>query len=71
MSNPRDELRSIEESIRHDAALVKELEDRKASLDPGDPVVDQLSLRIERLAQAMQGKAAAERELSEEIKTTR
>ena len=71
MSNPRDDLRSTEESIRRDADRVKELEDQKSALDPADPRVEQLSVQIERLAGGLRGKAAAERELSEQVKTAR
>jgi hypothetical protein len=70
MSKPSDDLRSTEESIRRDAEQVESLEDEKAALDPADPQVPQLSERIEELATGLQGKAAAERELSEEIQAT-
>lgn len=68
MSNPRDDLRSTEESILRDAELVRVLEARKAALDPTDPRVEQLSQQIEHLATALLGKTAAERELSKEVK---
>jgi hypothetical protein len=67
MSNPRDDLRSTEESIRRDAERVALLEEQKASLDPTDPRVAHLSERIERLADGLHGKAAAEREIVREI----
>jgi hypothetical protein len=69
MSNPRDDLRSTEESIRRDAERVKALEDEKAALDPADPRVEHLSEEIERLATVLQGKTAAERELVEEVRS--
>ena len=68
MSNPRDDLRSTEESIRLDAKRMQVLEEHKAALDPADPRVERLSVEIERLANALQGKAAAERELALEIR---
>lgn len=68
MSSPQDDLRSTEESIRRDAQQVQVLEEQKASLDPADPRVERLSEQIERLATGLQGKAAAERELSREVK---
>lgn len=71
MSSPQDDLRSTEDSIRRDAELVKTLEDQKAALDPADPRVEQLSIRIERVAIGLQGKTAAERELSREISASR
>jgi hypothetical protein len=43
------------------------LEDEKASLDPSDPLVAQLSERIERISIDLQAKAAAERELVDEV----
>ena len=67
MPSPREDLRSTEESIRRDAEQVKMLEDEKASLDPSDPLVAQLSERIERISIDLQAKAAAERELVDEV----
>lgn len=69
MSNPEDDLRSTEESIRRDAKRVEELETLKASLEPTDPLVERLSEQIERLATRLQGKAAAERELVDELQS--
>ena len=54
MSNPQDDLRSTEDSIRRDAERLKQLEDQKASLDPTDPLVERLSVQIERLANGLQ-----------------
>lgn len=68
MSNPQDDLRSTEDSIRRDAERLKQLEDQQASLDPGDPRAERISVQIKRLANRLQGKAAAERELSREVK---
>ena len=67
MPDPRDDLRSTAESIRRDAEQVMALEDEKTNLDPDDPRVDQLSEQVEHVTSGLQGKAAAERELSEEI----
>jgi hypothetical protein len=61
----RDDLRATEESMRRDSARVKALEDEKASLDPSDPRVPELSEQVERATAALHDKAAAERELSE------
>ena len=69
MSNPRDDLRSTEESIRRDAEQVQALEALKSTLEPTDPRVERLSEQIERLATGLQGKAAAERELVEEVQS--
>ena len=46
------------------------LQEQKAALEPTDPRVERLSEEIERLASALQGKAAAERELTREISAT-
>ena len=69
MSDPRDELRSIEDSIRRDAEQVNALEDEKASLEPTDPRMEHLSEQVERLATALQGKAVAEREVVEDVRS--
>ena len=49
------------------AKRLQVLEEQKSALDPTDPRVERLSEEIERLARALQGKTAAERELSHEI----
>jgi hypothetical protein len=67
MSNLHDDLRSTEESIRSDAEQVTRLEDQKASMDPADPRVVELSEHIEHIAAGLRGKTIAERELSQEI----
>jgi hypothetical protein len=70
MPNPRDDLRATEESIRRDADHVKRLEEEKAALDPADPRIAGLSQQVERVANALQDKAVAEREISEELRAT-
>ena len=70
MPDPRDDLRATEESIRRDADHVKTLEKEKATLDPADPRVAHLSEQVERITARLQDKAAAERELTEEIQAT-
>ena len=70
MPNPRDDLRATEEAIRRDADHVKSLEEEKAALDPADPRIAGLSQQVERVATALQDKAVAERELSEELRAT-
>jgi hypothetical protein len=67
MPDPREDLRSTQESIRRDADRLKALEDEKAALDPGDPRVDELSEQVGRTTAGLQDKAEAERELSEDI----
>jgi hypothetical protein len=67
MSDLHEDLRATEESIREDAQRVTGLEEKKATLDPGDPLVVQLSEQVEQLASGLRAKATAERELSEEI----
>jgi hypothetical protein len=70
MPDPRLDLRATEESIRRDAEHVKTLEEEKAALDPTDPRVPHLSQQVERITARLQDKAAAERELSEEVRAT-
>ncbi|MEA2609999.1 MAG: hypothetical protein QOJ75_2242 [Chloroflexota bacterium] len=70
MHDPQDDLRSTEESIRRDAERVKSLEEEKARLDPRDPHVARLSEQIERVTVGLRDKAAAERELSEQIQAS-
>jgi hypothetical protein len=67
MSDSHHDLRSTAESIRHDAEQVAALEGEKSSLDPTDPRVGELSERLERLGARLQGKTAAEKELTEEV----
>lgn len=71
MADPGQDLQATAESIRRDAELVKTLEEQKADLDPGDPRVVGISERVERIADGLQDKATAERELAEEIQADR
>ncbi|HVA87604.1 MAG TPA: hypothetical protein VNF73_14970 [Candidatus Saccharimonadales bacterium] len=70
MPDPREDLRSTEDAIHHDAERINHLEEEKAGLDPADPRVVDLSHQVESLAIALRGKGAAERALSEEIQGT-
>jgi hypothetical protein len=63
----REDLRATSEAIQADAERIAGLEVRKRSLDAADPEVVELSREIETLTRGMADKAAAERELSEEI----
>jgi predicted phage gp36 major capsid-like protein len=65
MDDPRDDLRATQESIRKDTDRLKDLEDQKASLDPGDERVAELSDQAERLSKELRDKTAAERDLAE------
>lgn len=67
MTDARDDLRATSESVRDDAQRLAELEARKLSLDPADPAVDELSREVQQLVRTIGHKAAAERELAEEI----
>jgi chromosome segregation ATPase len=67
MSDLHEDLRSTEDSIRHDADRLKNLEDEKAATDPADPRITELSEQAERLAASLHDTATAERELSEQI----
>jgi hypothetical protein len=70
MADPREDLRSTEESIVHDAEQVKSLEAEKADLDPADPRVPELSERIAMVTDVLAVKASAEEELSDQIQGT-
>lgn len=67
MSDAESDLRVTSEAIQDDAQLLADLEAKKLSLDPSDPQVDALSLAIQELVARIDVKAAAERELAEEI----
>ena len=71
MPDPSEDLRATEESIRRDAEHVKNLEEEKEALDPTDPRIAHLSEQVERLAIGLKDKATAERELSDELQTTK
>jgi len=68
MADPQEDLRSTAESIRRDADRVKTLEEVKATMDPADPRVGELSEQVERLAEGLHAKAVAERDLSDQIR---
>jgi hypothetical protein len=69
MPSQRDDLRATEESIRNDADRLMDLEERKASLDPADERVPELSEQAERVSKELLDKSAAERELAERIQS--
>jgi hypothetical protein len=63
-----EDLRSTQESIQEDAETVQAMEREKSELDPADPRVDELSERIKRKTTDLDAKAAAEQDLSAEIR---
>jgi hypothetical protein len=67
MTDAREDLRATSEAIQDDAERIAGLEARKRSLDAADPEVVELSRQIEVLTRGMADKAAAERELTDEI----
>ena len=67
MTNPRDDLKATEQAIHRDAKKIAELEEQKSSLDPTDPAVEQISNQVQKTAQSLTDKTAAEQELVEEI----
>jgi hypothetical protein len=67
MPDAKRDLRATSEAIRDDAQLLADLEARKLSLDPADPEVDELSIEVQDLVRTIGYKAAAERQLAEEI----
>lgn len=67
MSELEGDLRATAEDIAADATKLKEIEEKKADLDPTDPLLGQLSAEGERLARQMVPKTVAERELTDDI----
>jgi hypothetical protein len=70
MPDLEGDLQATAEDIAADAAELKALEEEKATLDPDDPLVEELSAKGERLARQLVPKAVAERELSDAIGDT-
>ncbi|HEU4672428.1 MAG TPA: hypothetical protein VFS32_05960 [Candidatus Limnocylindrales bacterium] len=69
MSDPREDLRSTEESIRWDRDAIRTLEGERASLTSDDPNIAHLTERIEGLAKRVRAKWAAEGDLLAELRT--
>jgi hypothetical protein len=67
MPDLREDLRSTEASILRDAQRIVTIESEKASLDAADPDVARLSAQVEQLSVGVRDKAAAERELADDI----
>jgi len=67
VSDLEGDLRATAEDIAADATKLKEIEEKKADLDAGDPLVRELSDESERLARRMVPKTVAERELTDAI----
>ena len=67
MRDARDDLRSTAEALQEDADLLEALEKKKENLGVDDPRLPELSRKVEALLRRMTTKAAAERELVEEI----
>jgi hypothetical protein len=68
MPDPIEDLRSTEESIKEDATTVQSMEREKSGLDPRDPRVEELSDRIKDKTAELDAKAAAEQDLSSEVR---
>jgi hypothetical protein len=64
--NLADDLHATSEAIVADAKRVEEIEAQKEHLDPDDPRVHLLSVRSQKIVDAMRSKAAAETELARE-----
>jgi hypothetical protein len=64
--NLADDLHATSEAIVADAKRVEEIEAQKEHLDPDDPRVHLLSVRSEKIVDAMRSKAAAETQLARE-----
>lgn len=70
MRDARDDLRSTAEALQEDADLLAALEREKETLDADDPRLPDLARQVEELLRRMTTKAAAERELVDEIRST-
>jgi hypothetical protein len=68
MPDPKEDLRSTQESIKRDADRLQSLEARKTALDPEDEQVEELSGQAERVASSLRTKSVAERELAEQVR---
>ena len=68
MPDPKEDLRSTQESIKRDADRLQSLEARKTALDPEDEQVEELSGQVERVASSLRNKSVAEHELAEQVR---
>ena len=66
-SDLEGDLRATAEDIAADAAQIKAIEEKKASLDSDDPEVQELSAKSEQLARQLVPKTVAEREITDAI----
>lgn len=66
-SDLEGDLRATAEDIAADAAQIKSIEEKKASLDADDPEVQELSAESEQLARQLVPKTVAEREITDAI----
>ena len=62
----QEDLKATSDSIRHDAHRIARLEETKSQLEPTDPLVDEMSRDIEKLATDIAAKSKMERELAAE-----
>ena len=67
MSEERDDLRSIGESIAADAQRLREIETEKADLPPDDPRVLMLSEAAVRLVEVIARKTESQRALANDV----
>jgi hypothetical protein len=70
MSDLEGDFRATSEDIVADAARLKEIEEEKTRLDPGDPRAQELAEESERIARRLVPKTVAEREMTEEANGT-
>lgn len=66
MTDLEGDFRATTEDIAADAARLKEIEETKSSLDPGDPRAQALSEEGEAIARRLVPKTVAEREMTDE-----
>jgi hypothetical protein len=70
MSDLEGDFRATSEDIAAEAARLKEIEEQKTVLDPGDPRAQELAEESERIARRLVPKTVAEREISDEANGT-
>jgi hypothetical protein len=67
MPDLEQDLHATEEAIVADSSRLAALEREKASLDPDDPRLTELSTEVERLARQIVPKTVAERDIVNEL----
>ena len=66
MTDPIDDLRATADDLAADADRLKQIEQKKAALEHGDPELVELSDEAERLTEDMAAKAKIQSQLAED-----